>query len=101
MTVQQEIVDKINKRVEKGKLLATSKTIYRIVNTDVFYVESQTTDGLYYYAMFNTAKDFEWCSCKSFEHHHEKCKHLQAIEFAIRKATVIDIDKLPKEVKRL
>ncbi len=44
---------------------------------------------------------FEWCSCKDYESKRsEKCKHLFAIEFAIRMGTLKDIDKLPAEAKR-
>ena len=96
----QEVVEKIDKREEKGKLLATSRTIYRIVNTDVFYVESETKDGLYYYVMYDTAKDFEWCSCLDNSTRRLKCKYIWGVEFAIKMATIKDTDKLPPASKK-
>jgi predicted nucleic acid-binding Zn finger protein len=102
MTVQQEIVEKKDRRVGKGKVIAISRIIYRIQNTDVFYVESESNDGMYYYVMYDTTKEFEWCSCKDFERngYMKKCKHLFAIEFAIKMNTVKDTDKLPPSVKK-
>jgi hypothetical protein len=101
MTAAGEIVEKIDKRLERGKVIALENKIYRIIGSDVFYVESQSVEDMVYYIMFNTEKEFEWCSCKSFEYYNQKCKHLYAIEHAIRKGNVIDTNRLPKNVKRL
>ena len=100
MTVQEVVDNKKDRREGKGRVIALSRNIYRIVNTDVFYVESETTDGMYYYVMFDTAKNFEWCSCKDFERRNNKCKHIFAVEFAIRDGTVKDTNKLPSEAKK-
>jgi hypothetical protein len=96
-----EIVEKKDRRSGKGRVITLSRRVYRIVNTDVLYVESESNDDLYYYVMFNTDKDFGWCSCKSFENHHMRCKHLHDVEYAIRWGTVTDTEKLPTTVKKI
>ena len=98
--IPQDVVEKVDKREGKGKLLAESNTIYRIIGKDVFYVESESTEAMFYYIMFNTEKDFEWCSCIDHSVRGKRCKHIFAVEYAIRKATYVDIDKLPSGVKR-
>lgn len=97
---KEEIVEKINKREDKGKVLAETNTIYRIIGKDVFYVESESTDAMFYYIMFNTEKEFEWCSCIDHSVRGKRCKHIFAVEYSIRKGTYIDTDKLPSGVKR-
>lgn len=99
----QEIINQNKDRRDgKGRVIALSRRVYRIENTDVFYVESESNDDMYYYVMFNTDKKFEWCSCKDFEknRYQIKCKHLAGVEYAIRWATVTDTDKLPLGVKK-
>jgi len=95
-----EIVHEKDRREGKGRVIAISRTIYRITNTDVFYVESESKDGMYYYVMFDTAKKFEWCSCKDFERRNNMCKHLYAVSFAIKMNTVKDTEKLPPAAKK-
>lgn len=94
------IVGNKDRREGKGRVIALSRKVYRIEKSDVFYVESETIDDMYYYVMFNTARNFEWCSCKDFERRNKKCKHLFGVEFAIRNGTVKDTDKLPENAKR-
>jgi predicted nucleic acid-binding Zn finger protein len=36
----------------------------------------------------------EWCSCKDNSTRHLKCKHILAIEFAIKWGTIKNIDKV-------
>jgi predicted nucleic acid-binding Zn finger protein len=102
MTIQQEIVQKKDRREGKGRVIAISRMVYRIQGTDVFYVESESKDGMYYYVMFDTTKEFEWCSCKDFERngYNKKCKHLFGVEFAIKMNTVTDTEKLPTGIKK-
>jgi len=95
-----EIVHEKDRREGKGRVIAISRTIYRITNTDVFYVESESKDDMYYYVMFNTAKNFEWCSCLDNSNRGLKCKHIFAIEFAIKMGMVKDTDKLPPAAKK-
>ena len=73
--------------------------MYRLVNSDTFYVESESTKNVYYFVKYNPDV-FEWCSCLDNSTRHVKCKHLFEIEFAIRMGILKDIDKLPTEAKR-
>jgi hypothetical protein len=100
LTIGQKNLKK-DRRPGKGRALALSRRIYRLQNTDntIYYVESETSDDQYYFCKFKPDV-FEWCSCKDNSTRHLKCKHLFAIEFAIKWGTLIDIDKLPKEAKR-
>ena len=93
---QQE--PKKNRREGRGRVLALSRQIYRLLNKNTFYVESESSDNRYYFVRYNPSV-FEWCSCKDFESNRaERCKHIFAIEYAIRFATVKEVDKLPEEV---
>jgi len=93
---QQE--PKKNRREGRGRVLALSRQIYRLLNKNTFYVESESSDNRYYFVRYNPSV-FEWCSCKDFESNRaERCKHLYGVEYAIRFATVKEVDKLPEEV---
>ncbi|MGI8832155.1 MAG: hypothetical protein ACR2IS_05895 [Nitrososphaeraceae archaeon] len=70
------------------------------MQTDVFYVESESTDSVYYFVKFKTDV-IEWFSCMDNSTRGLKCKHILAIEFAIRMGTLKDTDRLPTaEAKR-
>lgn len=84
-------------REKKGATLSLSRNIYRLQNTDTFYVESERSNNIYYFVRYNPDV-LEWCSCPDSSIRSEKCKHQFAIEYAIRLGTLKDIDKLPKEV---
>ena len=88
------------KRMGKGRSIAQSRRIYRLMQTDVFYVESESTDNIYYFVKFKPDL-IEYCTCpdNSLRGGQMKCKHLHSIEFAIRMGTLRDIDRLPTEVK--
>ena len=66
----------------------------------VFYVESESTDNVYYFVKFKPDV-IEYCTCpdNSLRGGQMKCKHLHSIEFAIRMGTLRDIDRLPTEAK--
>ena len=70
------------------------------MQTDVFYVESESTDNVYYFVKFKPDL-VEYCTCpdNSLRGGQMKCKHLHSIEFAIRMGTLRDIDRLPTEAK--
>ena len=70
------------------------------MQTDVFYVESESTYNIYYFVKFKPDL-IEYCTCpdNSLRGGQMKCKHLHSIEFAIRMGTLKDIDRLPTEVK--
>lgn len=89
-----KLVEKKDRREGRGRVIAISRNVYRMEKTDVYYVESESKDGMYYYVMFDTVKNYEWCSCKDFENHKRKCKHLFAVEYAIMDNVVKNIDKL-------
>jgi hypothetical protein len=41
------------KRECKGRSLALTRNVYRLVNTDVFYVESESSNDTYYFVKLN------------------------------------------------
>src|SRR5215212_9159804 len=96
---QKQEESRKDRREGKGRVLAISRRIYRLQRTDAFYVESESSNGVYYFVKFKPDV-FEWCSCMDNSTKGLKCKHLFAIEFAIRWGTLRDIDKLPTDVKR-
>lgn len=98
--MNQVIVEKRDRRESKGKVIVVSRTIYKIKNSDVYYVESESIDKMYYFVMFDTVKNFLWCECKDFENRKLKCKHLFAVEFAVNSNVVVETDKLPNEAKK-
>jgi predicted nucleic acid-binding Zn finger protein len=78
----------------------SQKNVYRLVNTDVFYVESESSNETYYFVKFKPDV-IEWCSCldNSMREGQMRCKHIWSIEFAIRMGTLRDTDRLPTEAK--
>ena len=92
--------EKKDRRSRKGRVIALSRRIYRLLQTDVFYVESESTDNVFYYVKFKPDV-IEWCTCpdNSLRGGQMRCKHLHTIEFAIRLGTLRDIDRLPTEAK--
>ena len=99
LKVEQKNIEKKDRRSGKGRVIALSRRIYRLMQTDVFYVESESTDNVYYYIKFKPDV-IEFCSCPDNSTRGLKCKHLHAIEFAIRFGTMKDTDKLPADAKR-
>jgi predicted nucleic acid-binding Zn finger protein len=96
LTIEHEnTTAKKDRRSGKGRVIALSRRIYCLLQTDdVFYVESESTDNVYYYVKFKPDV-IEWCSCCDNSMRGMKCKHLFAIEFAIQWGTLRDIDQLP------
>jgi predicted nucleic acid-binding Zn finger protein len=91
--------EKKDRRSGKGRVIALSRRVYRLRNTDVFYVESESSDNIYYFVKYKVDV-LEWCSCMDNSTRHKKCKHLFGIEFAIRMDTLKDTDRLPADAKR-
>ncbi|MDF2738364.1 MAG: hypothetical protein K0S93_2224 [Nitrososphaeraceae archaeon] len=90
------------KRMGKGRVIAQSRKVYRLVNIDVFYVESESSNDSYYVVKFKPDVFLEswYCSCKDNSIREMKCKHIFAIEFAIQWGTIKGIDGgLPTEAK--
>src|SRR5215204_3285356 len=106
LNVEQKIIEKQQseqeqiKRECKGRSLALTRKVYRLVNTDVFYVESESSNNTYYFVKFKPDV-LEWCSCpdNSMRGGQMRCKHIWSIEFAIRMGTLRDTDRLPTEAK--
>jgi hypothetical protein len=99
ITTDQKVVEntkttrKKDKRPGKGRAVALSRRIYRLQNSDVYYVESETSDDHYYFVKFKPDV-FAYCSCKDNSIRGMKCKHQFAIEFAIKWGTIKNIDKI-------
>src|SRR5918999_5775649 len=79
-----------NKREGHGMNIALTKNVYRLQNTDTFYVESESIANLYYFVRYNPSV-FEWCSCPDNSIRGQKCKNQFAIIYAITKGTIKDI----------
>ncbi|MGI9012607.1 MAG: hypothetical protein ACR2F1_15665 [Nitrososphaeraceae archaeon] len=88
------------KRMGKGRTVAQSRKVYRLVNTDVFYVESESSNNTYYFCKIKFGI-LEYCSCPdhSMRIGQMRCKHIWACELAIRLGTLRDTDRLPTETK--
>ena len=69
------------------------------MQTDVFYVESESTDRIYYFVKFKPDV-LEWCSCMDNFTRGLKCKHIWSIEFGIRFGTIKHSDRLLADAKR-
>jgi hypothetical protein len=102
LTTSKQIVEgeRKYKRECKGRSLALTRNVYRLVNTDVFYVESESSNDTYYFCKIKFDV-LEWCSCPddSMRVGPMRCKHIWACEFAIRMGTLRDTDSLPTEAK--
>ena len=102
-STNQQLVETTNKkdrREGKGRCIALFSRIYRLLQTEVLYVESESTNNVYYLVKFKPDV-IEWCTCpdNSLRGGQMRCKHLHAIEFAIRLGTLRDTEKLPTEAK--
>ena len=98
-TTKQIVEEQKYKRECKGRALALTRNVYRLVNTDTFYCQSESSKDIYYFVKFKPDV-IEWCSCPDSSMRGMKCKHTFAVEYAIRLATVKDVDKLPEQVKK-
>ena len=102
ITTDQKVVEntkttrKKDRRPGRGRAVALSRRVYRLQNSGVYYVESETSDDQYYFVKFKPDVIESWyCSCPDNSMRGLKCKHLFAIEFAIRWGILKDIDKQP------
>ena len=85
-----------NKREGHGYNIALTRKVLRIENSDTFYIESESTNNLFYLVRYEPY--FQWYSCLDNSTRHVRCKHLFAIEFAIRFGTLkILINYLQKQ----
>jgi len=101
LTTSKEIVEEAEQRYKrecKGRALALTRNVYRLVNTDVFYVESESSNDTYYFGKFKPDV-VEFCTCMDSSTRNVRCKHSFAVKYAIRLGTLRDIDRLPTEAK--
>jgi hypothetical protein len=85
---------KKDRREGKGRVLAISRNVYHLLNSDaVYYVESESSDDNYYFVKFKP-DGFSFCNCKDNSIRGLKCKHLFTLEFAIKWGTIKEIDKV-------
>lgn len=102
LKIEHKDITKKDRRPGKGRALALSRRIYRLQNTNntYYYVESETRDDQYYLCKFKPEVLDSYCSCKDNSTRRGlKCKHLFAIEFAIKWGIIKDIDNPLTEVK--
>ncbi len=92
--------EKRNRREGVGRCMAISQKIYRLQNSETFYVESESSTSRYYFVRYNPSV-FEWCSCKDYESNRsEKCKHLYAVEYGIRFNTIQEVEHFSQEARK-
>ena len=100
LKIEHKNTTKKNRREGKGRVLAISRNVYHLLNSDIYYVESESSDNVYYCVKYNPSSALEWwCSCKDNSLRHVTCKHLISIEFAIKWGTIKDIDSPLTNVK--
>lgn len=99
MEQQESIVPTRDRRESRGRVIALSRTVFHISGKNVYYVESESVDNVFYYIMWNPDDEVEWCSCLDNSMRGMKCKHIFAIEYAIRGNTVKETDRLPSYKK--
>jgi hypothetical protein len=95
-TEQVEELEK--RREERIEGLISSRRMFRVENSDVFYVESSKSN-IYHYCKINFTTSFKFCSCEGFKFRRTRCCHLDIIPKGIMKNAIIDVQKLPAEVK--
>lgn len=103
--VSKQIVEnndnkKKNRREGRGRVLALSRHVYQLRGKDTFYVESESCDSRYYFVRFNSSFAGGFCSCRDYDSNRsEFCKHQHGVFYAIKYNTVLEVDRLPEEVR--
>ena len=88
-----------NKREGHGRSIALTRKVFWLENSDTFYVESESTNNIFYFVRYNPDV-FEWCSCPDNSYRGNTFKHIFGVITAIKKSKLIEVDKLPSNVKR-
>jgi len=85
----------------RGLRLYISQSVFRIQNSKHgYYVKSESSDRYYF---VSNKTDSQFCTCLDYASHRaDKCKHLYAVQYALRLGLVQSIDrKLPiSSIKR-
>lgn len=99
--MEQTFVSGINeenriKRECKGRALCIQRSVFMIQNSkQEYYVKSESSKDRYYFVEYKT--DSQFCTCWDYaSHRSDKCKHIFAVQYALRLGLVQEIDhKLP------
>ena len=97
-----EQIEVENRRKERIAALVSSRRMYRLENSNIFYIES-SKDNIFYFCKYSFTSKDNFCSCKDFEYRGtiRDCYHItQMIPIGIMKNRIIDVPALPKERKR-
>lgn len=95
----EQVEDLLEKKV---RALISSRRLYRLENSNIFYIES-SKDNTFYYCRYTFGSKGNFCSCKDFEYRGtiRDCYHLtNMIPIGIMKGKIIDVSTLPKELKQ-
>ena len=99
-----EEIEIIRRKEERIAALVSSRRIYRIENSDVFWVES-SKNNVYHYCKisFTSKSDFRFCSCQDFKYRGQirDCCHLEMIPIGIMKNKIVDVSALSKDAKKI
>jgi hypothetical protein len=97
-----EQVEEMDLREKKVRALISRRRLYRLENSNIFYIES-SKPNIVYYCRYTFGSTGNFCSCKDFEFRGtiRDCYHLtHMIPIGIMKQKIIDVSALPKELKR-
>ena len=98
-TEVSKTIEKKDRREGRGRVIALSRNVYHLQNKPTYYIESESSDSRYYFVRYNPSV-LEWCSCMDYgSNRSDRCKHIFAVEYAIRFNTLQEIDKLPADTK--
>ena len=90
--------EELTREVKGAALSQTRNVFYMSGAKDVYYVQSERSEDIYYYVKYNPDV-IEYCTCSDNSIRLEKCKHIWSIEKSIVKGTLKEIDKLPVNAK--
>lgn len=85
-TIDTTLPQTVNAREQRGLLIAATMRIRR--NGDAWSVPSQTVNGNTY--TVTLMGESPKCSCPDHEKRQDKCKHIFAVEFSLRRETRAD-----------
>lgn len=92
------IFQKVDREVKGEGLSQTRNVFYMSDEKNVYYVQSEHSDNIYYFVKYNPDV-IEYCTCPDNSIRLERCKHIWSVEKSIVKGTLKEIDKLPTQAK--